>query len=207
MNPLFTAWLQQSALIFLLIGSLAGILVGAMLVFSPQRFHSVSALLNRWISTRNFDKPLERSFALDPWLYRYRNITGTAILFGALFVLYYFSVVIERDLSIAGLARHFHYPPLLVAGLLDALVLSALVGAFCAVLVALFMLFRPSLLRDFEQGANQWLSLRKALKPMEIPRDDVNLFVLRYTRQVGIFLMLGGLYTLVLMLYWMSRYG
>lgn len=207
MPPLFITWLQQSALIFLLIGSLAGVLVGVMLVFNPQRFHRLSALLNRWVSTRNFDKTLEQSFALDPWLYRYRNITGTAILLGALFVLYYFTFVIERDLAIAGLAKHFHSHPLLVAGLLDALVLSSLVGAFCAVLVALFMLFRPSLLRDFEQGANQWLSLRKALKPMEVPRDNVNLFVLRYTRQVGIFLMLGGLYTLVLMLYWISLHG
>lgn len=207
MNPLIQSWLLQSAVIFLIIGSLAGLLVGALLVFRPQHFQRIGALLNRWVSTRHLDKMLERSFSLDPWFYRYRKITGTLTLLGALFVLYFFTVQMDRTAAIAGLAKHFHYPPALVGGLLDALVLSALSGALCAILVALFMLFRPSLLRDFEQGANQWLSLRKTLKPMEIPRDNMDRYVLRHTRQIGIFLLLGGLYTLVLLLIWLGRHG
>jgi len=203
MHSLIQSWLMQSAVILLIIGSLAGMLVGALLVFQPQRFHRISALLNRWVSTRNFDKSLERSINLEPWLYRYSKIAGTLILLGALFVLYYFTVAFERDLAIAGLAKHFSYPPVVVGSLLDALVLSVIFGALCAVLVALFMLFRPSLLRDFEQGTNQWLSMRRALKPMEITRD-LNHYVVHYTRQLGIFLMLGGLYTLVLLI-WLSR--
>jgi len=47
--------------------------------------------------------------------------------------------------------------------------------------------------------------LRKALKPMEIPRDTLDRFVLRHTRQVGVFLILGGLYTLVFLLVWLGR--
>jgi len=60
-------------------------------------------------------------------------------------------------------------------------------------------------LRGFEQDANRWLSLRKALKPMEIPRDTLDRFVLRHARQVGVFLILGGLYTLVFLLAWLGR--
>ena len=206
MNSLVQSWLLQSAVIFLVIGSLAGLLVGALLVFRPQRFQRIGALLNRWVSTRHLDKLLESSYSLDPWLYRYRHVTGTLILLGALFVLYFFTVQMDRTAAIAGLVKRFSYPPSLVGGLLDALVLIALSGALCAVLVALFMLFRPSLLRDFEHGANQWLSLRKALKPMEIPRDNLDRYVLRHARQIGIFLLLGGLYTLVLLLYWMTRH-
>ncbi len=205
MNPLIQSWLLQSAVIFLLVGSLAGLLAGALLVFQPQRFQRISALLNRWISTRHLDKTLERSYSLDPWLYRYRQITGALILLGALYVLYYFTVQMDRTAAIAGLSRHYSYPPSLVGGLLDAVVLSALLGALCAVFVALFMLFRPSLLRSFEVGANQWVSLRKALKPMEIPRDNMDRYVLRNARQIGIFLLLGGLYTLVFLLIWLSR--
>ncbi|MDP2761527.1 MAG: hypothetical protein Q8O64_14255 [Sideroxyarcus sp.] len=204
MHPLIQSWLLQAAAIFLVIGILAGLLVGALLVLCPHRLQRIIAPLDRWISTRNFDKELERNFSLDPWLYRYRSITGTLILLGALFVLYYFIAVLDRGLAIAGLARHFAYPATAVAALLDALVLVSLVGALCAVLVALFMLFRPSLLRGFEQGANQWLSLRRSLKPLEIPRNDVDVYVLRYARQAGILLILGGLYTLVLLLIWMS---
>ena len=207
MNPLIQTWLLQSAVIFLILGSAAGLGVGVLLLFRPQYFQRLAVLLNRWVSTRNFDKKLEGSYSLDPLLYRYRNVTGALILLGALFVLYYFSVRLDRELAIAGLVKYFHYPAALVAALLDALVLSSLSGALCAVFVALFMLFRPSWLRSIEHEANQWLSLRKALKPLEIPRDDMERFVLRYTRQFGVFLMLGGLYTLVFLLIWLSRQG
>jgi len=206
MPPLFQAWLLQSAMIFLVVGSFAALLVGALLVFRPRQFKSISVLLNRWVSTRNFDKALERNFSLDPLLYRYRRFTGTLLLLGALFVLYYFTWKMDKAAAIEGLARHFHSYPSLVGGLLDAVVLGAMLGALCAAFIALCLIFRPSLLRGFEESANQWLSLRRALKPMEIPRDSPGRFVETYARQVGIFLLLGGLYTLVLLLIWLSRH-
>jgi hypothetical protein len=205
MPPIIQTWLFQSAVIFFIIGSLAGLLVGALLVFHPQRFYVISAKLNRWISTRLLDKALESSYSIDPWLYRYRRATGALILIGAIFVLFYFTVRLERAEAISGLARHFHYYPSLVAGLLDALVMSSLVGALSAVFIALCLLFRPSLLRGFEESANQWLSLRRAMKPMEMQRDNMEIYVQRYARQVGIFLLLGSLYTLLLMAYCLSR--
>ncbi|GAB1234133.1 hypothetical protein [Ferrigenium sp. UT5] len=205
MHPLIQDWLLQSALIFLALGGVAGILVGALLVFRPGAFNALSAPLNRWVSTRTLDKTLESNFSLDPWLYRHRHWTGAAILLGALFVLYFFSVKLDRTETLAGLARHYHYYPSMLAGLLDALVLSALLGALCAAFVALCLLFRPSLLRGFEASANQWLSLRRALKPLEIPRDTLDRYVERHARQAGLFLLLGGLYTLVLLAYSLAR--
>lgn len=204
MHPLIQSWFFQSAIIFLLVGSVAGLLVGALLVFRPQLFDSLSLILNRWISTRSMDKSLESSFSLDPLLYRYRHWTGTAILLGALFVLFYFTVRLDRVAAIEGLAKYFQYYPSIMGGFLDALVLSSLLGALCAIFVALSLMFRPSLLRGFEGSANQWLSLRRALKPMEVPRDNMERYVQRHTRQVGLFLLLGSLYTLILLTYWMA---
>jgi hypothetical protein len=104
------------------------------------------------------------------------------------------------------LARHFKLPSSLVGGLLDALVLSALLGAVLAAFVSLFLLLRPSMLRNFEQGANQWVSLRRALKPMEIPREGVDEYILQRSRQAGILLVLGSLYALVMLTIWLSHY-
>lgn len=203
MHPIIETWLFQSALIFLVIGSMAGIVIGILLLFYPERFTSLSSFLNRWISTRKLDKSLESSFTLDPWMYRHRKFTGGGILLGALFVLYYFIFQLDRVVAIAGLSKHFNYPLGLVAGFLDALVLSSLLGALCAIFVALSILLRPSLLRGFEGNMNRWLSLRKALKPMEIPRDDVERYIERHSRQVGVFLLFGGLYTLLVGLWWL----
>lgn len=204
MHPLIQSWFFQSAIIILIVGSVAGLLVGALLIFRPQLFNSLSLRLNRWISTRSMDKSLESSFSLDPWLYRYRHWTGGAILLGALFVLFHFTIQLDRAATIEGLAKHFRYYPSIMGGLLDTLVLSSLLGALCAIFVALSMMFRPSLLRGFEENANQWLSLRKALRPMEIPRDNIEKYVQRHTRQVGLFLLIGSLYTLVLLSYGMT---
>jgi hypothetical protein len=205
MNPLFQAWLVQSAVIFLLLGSIAGMAVGALLLFWRERLRNISTLLDRWISTRRLDRALERRITLDPWFYRHRLVTGTLILAGALFILYFFGVQLDRAEVVAGLAKRFAYPLPLAEALLDAMVLSALLGALCAIVAALFILFRPSMMRGFEEGANQWLSLRKTLKPLEVPRDGLEVYVERHARQVGIFLMLGGLYTMVLLLVWLGR--
>jgi hypothetical protein len=205
MNLLIQSWLVQSAVIFLILGSIAGMAVGALLLFRRERLRSLSTLLDRWISTRRLDRALERRITLDPWFYRHRQVTGILILAGSLFILYFFGVQLERAETAVGLARRFAYPLPLAEALLDAMVLSALLGALCAIVASLFILFRPSMMRGFEQGANQWLSLRKTLKPLEIPREGMEMYVERHARQVGIFLMLGGLYTLVLLLVWLGR--
>lgn len=207
MHPLVETWLLQVAVIFLMIGSVAAIMVGAMLIFRPSQLRSVRGFFDRWISTRNLDRSLEKRISLDPWFYRHGQVTGLAILSGAAFIFYYFSFSLDRLQAIAGLAQRFQYPAVMAEVMVDALVLIVLVGALSAVLVSLFILFRPSLLRGFEDQANQWLSLRKSMKPLEFPREDFERYVDRYARQFGAFFILGGLYTLVLLLAWMSTQG
>ncbi len=207
MTPLAQTWLLQSAVIFLILGSVAAIMIGGMLLFRHEQLRKVSALLDRWISTRRFDRPLEKRISLDPWFYRHSRVTGVAILAGAVFILYFFTFELERAQTVAGLVHRFSYPSALAEAMVDALVLIAFLGALSAVLVSVFILFRPSLLRGFETQANQWLSLRKSIKPLEIPRDDLERYVERHARQFGILFMLGGLYVLVLLLAWMGNQG
>ncbi len=207
MTPLAQAWFLQSAVIFLVIGSVAAIVVGVMLMFRREKLRNISALMDRWISTRNFDRQLEQRISLDPWFYRHSQVTGIAILAGALFILYFFTFELERAQTVAGLARRFTYPAALAEVMVDALVFIAILGALSAILVSLFILFRPSLLRGVETQANQWLSLRKSMKTLEIPRDEFEQYVERHASQFGILFMLGGLYTLVLLLVWMSNQG
>lgn len=202
MNSLIQSWLYQSAAIFLMLGSIIGMIAGAMMVLRPHRFQRISRSLNHWVSTRNFDKRLESSYSIDPWFYRYRRQSGIAILLGAGYVLYFFVVKLDRNLVVKGLASHFNIHANLTGGVLDAIVLTALIGALCALFVGLFLVFRPSLLRGFERNANQWVSMRKALKPLEIQHPEMEDWAAQHLRQLGFFLMLGGLYTLVIFLVW-----
>lgn len=205
MTPITQAWLLQSAIIFLVFGSVAAIAVGVLLIFWPQRLQNIRVYLDHWVSTRNFDRSLEQRISLDPWFYRHGQATGIAILAGASYILFFFTFQLERAQTVAGLAHRFAYPVALAEAIVDAVVLISLLGALSAILVSIFVLFRPSLLRGFEGYANQWLSLRKSMKPLEQPRDNLERYVDRYARQFGIFFVLGGLYALVLLLVWMSH--
>lgn len=205
MNPMIQAWLLQSFVVFLIVGSIAGIVVGALLLLYPQSLHRTSQNLSRWISTRHLNQPLERSVDVDPWFYRYRRVSGTLILFGACYIFYYFTVGMDKASTVSALVENFKLHPQLAGGLLDALVVSALLGTLLAVFVGLFLLLRPSLLRNFEQAANRWISMRRALKPLETTNSKLDDYVFRYERQAGILLVLGSLYILVLILSWIGR--
>ena len=205
MQPLIQSWLLQSFVIFLIIGSLAGMAAGVLLLLRPEVLQRLGYKLNRWISTRHLDQSMERTINLDPWFYRYRRVGGTLIFLGAVYVIYYFTVSLDRASTIGGLARYFKLHPVLIGGLLDALVLSSILGALCAALVGLFLILRPSMLRDFEQVANQWVSLRRAMKSMEIRRDGVDEYVFQRARQAGILLVLGSFYVLVMLTIWLSH--
>ncbi|MBI5889676.1 MAG: hypothetical protein HZB47_03235 [Nitrosomonadales bacterium] len=204
-NPLIQSWLLQSFVIFLIVGSLAGMGVGTLLLLRPQSLQRLSEKLNRWISTRHLDQSLERNIDLAPWFYRYRRASGMFALLGSFYILYYFTMGLDRADAIAGLAGHYKQSPLLIGWLLDALVLCALLGSLLAAFVGLFLLLRPSMLRDFEQVANQWVSMRRALKPMEVSRESLDKQVFQRGRLAGILLFFGSLYVLVMLTIWLSH--
>jgi hypothetical protein len=187
---------------FLILGSLAGLCAGALLIFRPHWLERIGVFSNRWVSTRRLNRALESTITLDPWIYRYNRLSGGIILLGALYLLYFFTVSLDKESALLGLSHHFHVPVTYVRELFDPLALLSILGATFALVISLFVIFRPSLLKGLEGKANQWVSLRSALKPLEIPRSGIDEFAFRYAQQVGIALMVGSLYALVLLIIW-----
>lgn len=206
MNPIVESLLLRSAVLFLMLGSLAGLVIGGLLIQNPLRLHKISEILNRWVTTRHLDQTLDRSIDIDPWFYRHHRISAGLVLLGSIYILYAFTIGLDRASTITGFSRQFYLPSGLIGGLLDALVLSALLGALFAAFVSLFLLLRPSMLRDFEHGANRWVSLRRGLKPLEIRRSGMDEYIFKYNRQAGVLLVLGSLYTLALLTSLLSYY-
>jgi hypothetical protein len=194
--------LLHAFLNFLVLGSAAGLIVGAILILRPHWLERVSLVANRWVSTRALNKSMERTIEFDRWFYRYRLFGGGFTLLGALYLLYFFTVTLDKAAAIAGIAKHFHVPVAYIGVLFDPLVLIALLGATFALFVSLFVLFRPSQLREFEKVANQWVSMRQTLKPLEVPRSGVDEFALRHASKTGAVLVMGSLYALVLLTWW-----
>lgn len=206
MSVLFTdAVLLRSLLLFLLLGSIAGLLAGMALLLRPEWLQSISKFSNRWVSTRQMGRSLEQKVNIDHWLYRYGYISGAVLLAGAVYILYMLTTHIVRADILLGLGRMHLVQHALLEPVLDTLVLVFIAGAVLALVVSLFLIFRPSMLRDLELGANQSVSLRQSLKPVEVQRGNVDQLVFRNVRLVGAVLICGSLYTFVVLVFWLFR--
>jgi len=195
--------LFHALLLFLMAGSIAGLFAGAALVLRPVWLLHASRRVNRWIATRQVAGLLEQVVKVDRWFYRHHQISGVLLLAGAIFLIYFFTSRFDKLRVLIGLSRAFAFPLMFTDVLLDAAVFSILLGAVFALIISLFLLLRPSLLRGFEQGANQWISLRRALKPLEISRGGVDEYVFQNVQMAGVLLLFGSLYTLAGLTIWL----
>lgn len=189
--------LWRALAVFLLLGSVSGLLLALLLIFKPQWLERVNRIANRWISTRHLNQFLDRSFSIEHWCYRHHRLLGVTVMLGAGYILCYFGLLFDKAAAMGHLSRYL--PSSLLDALLDALVLSSLSGAAVAFAVGLFLWLRPSMLRSMEIGANQWVSSRRATKGLEIPRDQVEHFVARHARRVGWLLLLASIYLFFIM--------
>ncbi|HQS56894.1 MAG: hypothetical protein B7Y56_02010 [Gallionellales bacterium 35-53-114] len=199
------AILLRYILLYLLVVSVVGVLAGALLLWRPEWLGRINKFANRWVSTRQMARPLAQSFNLDHWFYRYGCLSGAVLMLGALYVIYIFTSYFGRAGLMASLMKMHLVPPGLVQSLVDGFVLVSIMGAILALLVSLFLIFRPSMLRDLEQSANRRISLRQSLKPLEMQHQHLEQLVFRHAQKTGLALMAGGLYILAILLYWMAR--
>ena len=205
MSAIFTdAVLMRSLILFLLVGSVVGLFGGILLLLRPDWMLSMNKFSNRWISTRKMGRSLEKSVNIDRWFYRNSHLSGVVLLTGAIYIVYALTTQVVRADLLASFGRLHLVQPVLLEPLLDTLVLIFLAGALLAMIVSLFLIFRPSMLRDLELVANRSMSLRKSLRPMEVQRGNVDQLVFGNVRVVGVLLLCVSLYTLVVLAYWLS---
>jgi len=191
-NNSLNMFLWRELAIFLLVCAPVGVIVSLLLIFKPQLMERLNRVANRWLTARRLNQFLDRSISIERWFYRYHRPFGAVVMLGALYIVIYFGILFDKAYALQRL--NWRVPPRLMDGLLDALVLSSLAGAVTAFMVGLFLWLRPSLLKGIEVDANQWISSRRAIKMLEVPRDQVELFVARHMQRVGWLILLGSSY-------------
>ena len=196
--------LRKLLLSLMVMGCIAGLFTGVLLVAYPTWLLYASRRANRWIAMRQIDRLLKQAVKLDRWVYRYHRASGVLLLAGAIFIIYFFTFRFDKSRILAGLSRTLTIPPVFTEILLDTAVLSILMGAVLASVISLFLLSSPSVLRSFEQGANQWISLSSAFKPLKIARSGIDEYVFQHVQLAGVLLLLGSLYILAMATVWMS---
>lgn len=193
----------HAALLFLVTGGVSGLLMGAALILRPDWLVRISEVTDTWVATRKVSSALERVFRIDHWLYRHHRLSGGLLLAGAVFLMYFFSARFDKAPIMLSFAIRYSIPPVFTEILVDSAVLSILLGAAFTLLISLFLLHRPSMLKNFEQRANRWISLRQALKPLESLRSGVDDYAFQNAQMTGVLLLAGSLYVLVVLTAWL----
>ena len=191
-DNLLNMLLWRDLAIFLLICAPVGVVVSLLLIVKPQFMECLNRVANRWVTARRLNQFLDQSISIEHWFYRHHRAFGATVMLGSLYIFIYFGILFDKVYAL----QHLNWKilPKLMDGLLDALVLSSLTGAVTAFMVGLFLWLRPSLLKGIEVEANQWISSRRAIKMLEVPRDQVEKFVARHMQRVGWLLLLGNIY-------------
>jgi hypothetical protein len=183
--------------VLLLLGAVLGLFVGAMLLFDSERLMRWNYALNTWYSTRKAMRKLEQPLDIKRTVYRWHRILGIALVGGALFTL---DVLIFdfRTNALAQALRDLGNPALLVL-VFETVRIALIVGNLAALLAAVLLVFRPSLLKGVEAWGDRHYSGRESTKPLEIMRYGPDEFVRARPRLVGWLLLFGSIYVLIVL--------
>lgn len=185
--------LQQSFLRFLWVGSIAGMLLGGGVLFKPQQVMQLNQRLSQWVYSDKLKSLLDRPRLIERFFYRHNRLFGLGVLLGAIYVLYvvFFGSSTQKAVS-AFIPRDYWW-------LSDAVIGMLLVGSVTAALAGGIILARPSLLRDLEQSVNRWVSTEPLTTSFNDPHYFAEQSLLSHHRFSGMAIILGSLYTLVIL--------
>jgi len=194
-EQIFSSMAFEVLLAVFIIGAAFALVIGVLLIVAPGVIARLQAVLDRRYSARRTLKPLEIPRSGERTFYRHHRWWGAAITLGALiyFAVYFFDY--NHAAAIAALSRYLH--PQVAGWLADSGAAMLTIGNGFALLIGLAVLFRPSLLKHLETGANRWLSSRQALRPMETDHTGPDRLAAAHPRLTGLLVSLGSLFVLV----------
>jgi len=197
MNTMLSEILFDASLLFIVIGTFIGLILGLGLIFAPTLTLKFNEKINTRISLREKTKVIETAIKSEPFFYKHSKISGAILVIGSLFVLYTLATFNAYTLIP-------HLPKSISPPAWEWIIQSAQIFFFitCSFILifGLIVLIRPSLIKNFEQAANHWISTRKGFSKMSTDIDITNKLVITYPRAFGSFITIFALIVLFFLL-------
>jgi hypothetical protein len=183
--------------LLLLGGAALGVVIGILLLIDSERVMRWNGLLNKWYSTRQAMRALDRPIDLKRPFYRWHRVLGVLVFAASLYTL----DILVFGFHTSALVRALRGTgsPALLSLVLDSLRLFLIAGNVAALVAAAVLVFRPSLLKGLEVWGDRQYSGRTATKALDIMRYQPDDFVRARPRLVGGVLVLGSVYVLLTM--------
>jgi hypothetical protein len=180
--------------ILILLGAALGLVVGVMLLIDSARVMQWNAYLNRWISTENAARVLDKSRDVKPFIYRSHRVIGLLVIAGALFAM----DVLTFGLQTRPLVRAFRDlgNPTALALAVDSVRVFLVAGNIAAVVAGVVLCFRPSFLKGLESWADRQYSTPLPNKALDEPIYRPDAFVRDHPKLAGTLITAGSVFIL-----------
>ena len=197
MNTMLSEIFFDASFLFIIVGTFIALAFGLGLIFAPNLTLKFNEKINTRISLREKTKAIETPIKSEPFFYKHAKVSGIILITGSLFVLYTLATF-----NASGLIPHL--PKSISPPAWDWIIQSGQIFFFitCSfiLLFGLIVLIRPSLVKNFEQAANHWISTRQHLSKMSDDINTANKLVNTYPRAFGSFITVFALIVLFLLL-------
>jgi hypothetical protein len=177
----------------LTLAAMSAIAAGLWLLIFPDRSRALTSKqsLYHWFRWG------KRPYRVERYIYRHHRIFGSSVTLGALFILYWLWSGGRRSLFQLTFNDQGRFATdLLLAVQSTAIILT--VSALFALAIGILIFIRPSILRGFEEWANQPVSLRATISWI---RNAPARWATGHPRLTAAILLAAGLYLLLLIIY------
>ncbi len=182
---------------FIIIGTFIALIFGLGLIFAPALTLKFNEKINTRFSMRKATKKIEAAIKSEPFFYKHSKVSGAILITGSLFVLYTLATFNAYTL-IPHLPKSIS--PTAWEWIIEAAQMFFYITCSFIFIFGFIIFIRPSLVKNFEQAANHWISTRKGFSKMT---DDINItnkLVNTYPRLFGVFITIFSLIVLFLLL-------
>ncbi|MBI5922457.1 MAG: hypothetical protein HY847_12555 [Betaproteobacteria bacterium] len=95
----FLFWIAESLRYFLIVGGVVSIIVGILLIVSPDTVKSLEKIGARWYSTRQLTRDVDKmNLSFDRWVTTYPRTAGLILILPALGVMVHFGELLLKRL-------------------------------------------------------------------------------------------------------------
>lgn len=181
-------WLINSLFIF----GVMLVPLGLFFLLVPEKALSITAKLNRWISTEHIFDALNQPRFQERLIYRHHRLFGVLVLVFTAISIYMMVFYTDQEILLQNIL-------LLVDSsfgkwLLESLFYIIVIANILAFFIGAVIFIRPSLLKKLESKANQWVDTDKNLKFLDSTRELPESVFIKHPRIFGVIIIAGGLY-------------
>ena len=180
--------------VVLLAGAVLGLVIGVLLLIDSARVLRWNATLNTWYSTRQAMRALDRPVEVKRAVYRWHRVVGLLVLAGAVITLDALMFGFTTKAVVRGFRDLGSTAVLEIV--FETVRIFLVVGNFAALLAAVLLVFRPSLLKGVESWADRSYSGRESTEALDVMRYQPDELARSRPRVVGTLVVLGSLYAL-----------